>query len=371
MSKFTIGLEAWWIARIKQVRSGKKVSPLTIRGILYLIRQKIGIKNMPKTKAGFYSALERVERRHRVPREKLRIVTEPKINLITRTGEKPLLKAQPSDFQNACAIIYIEKSTIIDAIEEDKSLTDRGIHIIKAMGFSTRETNKMIKQAQTLGVPILTLTDYDPSGLLIDLKISESGVKTARLGVDPELVKALGLKLGDVKEPLPKARKKLAHYTYLKRKHPKLAAGFTKIGTKKQPYRVEIDGVFALAGKERFMEEIFKRADQVVPIKPIQKTLRHKRVPKKVDDLRTSVHTLVDDLFTRIAEEAETPHKNVKKPFAELRLSQVENAIEQTIEAKAQDAPTTQVLEETIKNLQKLLATQKAKEAKAIKRKTK
>jgi hypothetical protein len=365
MSKFTEALEKWWITRIKLAHGKKKLSPVTIRGILYLLRQKIGLKNMPKTKTGFYSALARVERRHHVPRDKLRIITEPKINLITRTEEKPLLKAQPSDFQSACALMYIEKSTIIAAIEEDKSLTDRGINIIKAMGFSTIEVNKVIKQAQNLGVPIFTLTDYDPSGLLIDLKIAESGVKTARIGVDPELVKALGLKLSDVKEALPRAKKKLAHYKYLKRCHPKLAAGFTRIGTKSQPYRVEIDGVFALAGKERFMEEILKRADKIVPIKRVQKALKYKRVPKKVDDLRTSVHALVDNLFSQIAEDSEKPHRDTAKSFNDLRMSQLEGTIEQSINDKAQATPATEVLEATIKNLQKLLAEQKAAQSKA------
>jgi hypothetical protein len=325
------------------------------------MRQKVGVKDMPKTKAGFYSALERVEIQFKVPREKLRIVTEPKVNLISRNGEVPLLKADPKEFQNACALIYVEKSTIIEAIEEDKSLTDRGILIIKAMGFSSREVNRIIKQAHTLGLPIFTLTDYDPSGILIDLKIQDSGVKTARLGVDPELVKILKLNLDDVREALPKEKKKLAHYKYLKAKYPKLADGFLKIGVNNQPYRIEIDGIFALAGKDRFVEEILKRADLIVQTKPIQKVLKHKKVPANVNKLREEMHTLVDELFTKASQDAEKSHVNTKESFNNIRLSKIEKSIEKTIDSNS-SSNATQILQTTINNLQKLLETQQREE---------
>jgi hypothetical protein len=351
-------LETWWIQRIKASKSGKSLSPLTIRGVLYLMRQQVGVKAMPKTKAGFYSALGRVEIQCKVPREKLRIVTEPKVNLISRNGEVPLLKADPKEFQNAVALIYIEKSTVIEAIEEDKSLTDRGILIIKAMGFSSREVNRIIKQAHTSGLPIFTLTDYDPSGILIDLKIQDSGVKTARLGVDPDLVKTLNLKLDDVREALPREKKKLAHYKYLKANYPKLADGFLKIGVNNQPYRIEIDGIFALAGKDRFVEEILKRADKIVQVKPIQKVLKHKKVPENVDKMRDEMHALVDKLFTQASQDAEKSHVNAKDSFNNIHLGKIENSIEKTINSNS-SKDTTQVLQDTINNLQRLLEAQK------------
>lgn len=359
MSKFSIKLEAWWKARAKDVQTGKNVSPVTIRGILYLMRRLVSPRNMPK-KGGFYTALEKLEKDTKIPREKLRIITEPKINLITRKGETPILKADLNELGNACAVIYIEKSTIIEAIEEDKSLTDRGIFIIKGMGFSSKETNKIIKKAQDLGIPIFTLTDFDPSGILIDLKIGECGVKTARLGVDPDLVKALGLKIQDVREALPRGKNKSSHLKYLQTNYPKLAKQFTNIGVKGQPYRIEIDGVFALAGKDRFIEEILKRADIVVPVKKVKKALQYKRVPKKVDDLRNQMHGLVDDIFTKTAETVEAKYSDSNDSFNRIRLSEVEGNIQQAMDGKA-EVPTTKVLEETIKQLQKLLDEQKKK----------
>lgn len=357
-SKFSSNLETWWVQRIKASKSGKSLSPLTIRGVLYLMRQQVGVKAMPKTKAGFYSALGRVEIQFKVPREKLRIITEPKVNLISRNGEVPLLKADPKEFQNAVALIYIEKSTVIEAIEEDKSLTDRGILIIKAMGFSSREVNRIIKQAHTSGLPIFTLTDYDPSGILIDLKIQDSGIKTARLGVDPDLVKTLNLKLDDVREALPREKKKLAHYKYLKSKYPKLADGFLKIGVNNQPYRIEIDGIFALAGKDRFVEEILKRADKIVQVKPIQKVLKHKKVPENVDKMKEEMHAIVDKLFEQVSENAEKSHVNTKDSFNNIHLSKIEKSIEKTIDSNS-STDTTQILQDTINNLQKLLESQK------------
>lgn len=362
MSKFSTKLEFWWRARARDIKAGKDVSVITLRGIYYLMRKLVGPRQMPKAESGFYAALEKTEEQSKIPREKLRIITEPKINLITRKGETPILKADLNELQNACAVIYIEKSTIIEAIEEDKSLTDRGIFIIKGMGFSSKEANKIIKKAQDLGIPIFTLTDFDPSGILIDLKIGQYGVKTTRLGVDPDLVKALGLKVQDVGEALPKGKNKLGHYKYLQKNYPKLAKEFETIGVKGQPYRIEIDGVFALAGKDRFIEEILKRADIAIPVKKVKKALQYKRVPKKVDDLRNQVHGLVDDLFTKAAETVETKYTDSKDSFNNIRLSEVEDNIQKAMNGKA-EVPTAQVLEETIKALQKLLETQKKKES--------
>jgi len=357
--KFENALEKWWTERAKDINKSLNVDPITLRGLFYLLRQKVGTRNMPTS--GIYNAVERLEEKTKIPREKLKVISEPKINVITREGETPILKADLNELGKACAIIYIEKSTIIEAIEEDKSLTDRGIYIIKAMGFSTKETNKIIKKAQDLGIPILTLTDFDPSGILIDMKISQCGVKTTRLGVDPALVKALNLKIEDVREPIPKAKRQ-AHLKYLKTNYPKIAAEFTKIGVKGIPHRIEIDAIFALAGKDRFIEEILKRADLCVPVKKVQKALKYKRVPKKVDDLRQNVHNLVDELFTKAAEKAEDKVKDSQDSFNKIRLSQKEGQLQQVIDGKA-EAPATQVLEETIKQLQKLLEEQKKKEA--------
>jgi hypothetical protein len=364
MNKFFTNLELWWKTRASDVKAGKTVSPITLRGLFYLMRQKVGIRQMPKTKGGFYSNLKRIEEQSKIAREKLRIVTEPKVNLITRLGESPLLKVNLDSLKNACAVIYIEKSTIIEAIEEDKSLTDRGIYIIKAMGFSPREVSKTIKKVQDLGIPILTLTDYDPSGLLIDLKISDYGVKTIRLGIDPELVKALGLKIGDVREALPRSKSKLVHYKYLQTNYPKMAKGFLDIGLQGQPYRIELDGVFALAGKDRFIEEILKRADLAIPIKQVKKALNYKKVPKKVEGMRNTVHDLVDGMFNETATNAEQGLEKYDKSFNDMHLSKIEKGIEDTIEKKGEQVSTTEVLEETIKALQKLLEEQKKKEGK-------
>jgi hypothetical protein len=229
-------------------------------------------------------------------------------------------------------------------------------------GNSSREVNRVIKQAHILGLPIFTLTDYDPSGILIDLKIQDSGVKTARLGVDPDLVKILNLKLDDVREALPREKKKLAHYKYLKTKYPKLADGFLKIGLNNQPYRIEIDGIFALAGKDRFVEEILKRADLIVPTKPIQKVLKHKKVPENVNKMKEDMHALVDKLFAQASQDAEKSHVNAKESFNNIHLGKIEQSIEKTIDSNSSSNTTTQILQTTINNLQKLLETQKREE---------
>ena len=75
------------------------------------------------------------------------------------------------------------------------------------------------------------------------------------------------------------------------------------------------------------------------------------------------MHRLVDELFIQTSEAAEKPHTNVAESFNKLRLSEIENKIEKTIDAKAANE-TTQVLEETIKSLQRLLETQKQNSSK-------
>lgn len=363
MNALSKHLETWWLLRISDFKAGKALSPITLRGLFYLMRLKVGQKKMPK-KGGFYAIIKRIEAEKKVNREKLGLVSEPKVNIISRWGEEPLLKADLNKLKGALAFLYIEKSTIVEAIEQDKSLTDRGIVIIKGMGFAPREINRVLKKAQELGIPIFTLTDFDASGILIDLKIQQSGVSTTRLGIDPDLVKTLGLKVSDVREALPRGKGKLGHFKYLQTNYPKLAKGFLDIGVGGQPYRIEIDGVFALAGKDRFIEEILKRADLAVPVKPVKKALNYKKIPKKVEGMRSTVHDLVDNMFTKTAIGAEQGLIKNNESFNKIRLSEIEKNIEDKIEKKGEEVPTTQVLEETIKALQKLLAEQKAKEKK-------
>jgi len=337
------------------LKAGETLSPLTIRGILYLLRKIVGIENMP-SRSGFYGALDKMETKHGVSREELGIVTEPKINLVTRFDEKPVLKAEQWELRDVCALLYIEKSTIIAAIEQDQSLTDRGIHIIKSMGFSTRDVNKVIKLAQDLGVPILTLTDFDPSGILIDKKIEASGVKTARLGIDLELLKRLDVKIEDVREPLPKDPEKLTHFKNLQKEYPEIADIFVHVvGDGKSPYRIEIDGVFAFAKKERFMEAILERADKIVPEKPLQKALVFLKVPERVNKLRWAIYNMLDKVFEKVAEEELEPYKNLERPFSEFRLSAIETVIEEGIDEYAESGPVLKILEKAVVEINRLL----------------
>ena len=345
--KFAEALEKWWFVRSKATNQ----SPITLRGIYYLLRRQVGPKGMPKTKSGFYSVLKRVEEQTKISREKLGIITEPKINLITRTGETPILKANLNELQNACAIIYIEKSSIIEAIEEDKSLTDRGIFIIKGMGFSSKEANKIIKKAQGLGIPIFTLTDFDPSGILIDLKIGQCGVKTVRLGIDPELVKALGLKLDDVREALPRAKNQLAHLKYLQINYPKLARGFLDIGLRGQPYRIEIDSIFALAGKDKFLKVILERAEKVIPPEQLQKSIRLPSVPKKIDSLLNEINQESAKLFS---DEVSNLKTNIKpKSLSNVKLDKIESELAENLHGNAENE-TLKILQDTIEKLREL-----------------
>lgn len=358
MTVFREALTNWWTSRIDALKAGEKLSPLTIRGILYLLRKIVGIDNMPG-RSGFYAALDKVEQEHGVTRQELAIVTEPKINLVTRFDEKPMLKAKEWEIRDVCALLYIEKSTIIAAIEEDMSLTDRGISIVKAMGFSTRDVNKVIKLAQGLGVPILTLTDYDPSGVLIDLKIEATGVKTARVGVDVELVKVLDIPIEDVRERLPRDPRKLTHWKHLQKEYPEIADVFLNvIGDGRDPYRIEIDGVFAFAGKDKFIEAILERADRVVPVKPLQKALLFLEVPERVNKLRWAIYYMLDKVFAKVVAEELEPYVDLEKPFREIRLSEIETEIEEAIDTWAESGPVLKILEDAIVEIDRLLKEQ-------------
>jgi len=355
MTMFREKLEEWWTARINSFKNGEKLEPLTIRGILYLLRRIVGIDKMPQ-RSGFYAGLDKVEEKYGVPREDLRVITEPKINLVTRFEDKWIMKAEEHELRDVCALLYIEKSTIIAAMEEDNSLTDRGIHIIKAMGFSTRDVNKLIKKAQELGVPIFTLTDFDASGILIDKMIEKSGVKTARLGIDVELVRSLGLNIEDVREELPKDPVKLTHFKNLQKDYPEIADVFINvIGDGRHPYRIEIDGVFALAGKERFMEAILARADQVVPIKPLKKVLIIRRVPEYVDKLRWAIISLLDKVFEKVVQEELEPYEEDDRPFSKLSLSLIEETIEDSINERAENKRVNKILEALVSELRDIV----------------
>jgi len=58
----------WWEQRINDKKQGKELPMLSLRGIAYLIRRKIGIKNMPSSKSGFYNGLKSIEEEYGVDR---------------------------------------------------------------------------------------------------------------------------------------------------------------------------------------------------------------------------------------------------------------------------------------------------------------
>jgi len=357
-SPFTQALDAWWTSRVESYRRGELTDDdiVTIRGILYLMRRVVGVENMPKQRSAFYAAIDRVERRHGVPREELKIVTEPKIELIPIRGDsKPILEASRSEISDVCALLYCEKSTILKAIESDRSLTDRGIAIVKAMGFSTREVNRMIKLAQELGVPILFLTDLDCSGILIELKVREAGVETHRLGIDLDLIKELGLSISDVNEPMPTDPKKLNHFKYLCSIDPKWYDFFVNvIGDGRRPYRIEIDGVFSFAGKVRFVEAILRRADEVVERKPLQKVLLPRTRPRKVDSLFWRLSSALTKIYEDIIEEETVKYRDVAMPFVEIRIREIESEIERVIDEKGETDEVVAILDDALTRLGRL-----------------
>lgn len=137
---FTIALRKWWEQRIQDKNQGKDLPMLSLRGIAYLIRQQIGISKMPTSKGGFYNNLKSMEKKYGVDREDLNIFSEPKISFLSRYREIPILEVDKDTLTSCCALLYIEKTTIVKMMESDDSLTGRGISIIKGMGFSTRDT---------------------------------------------------------------------------------------------------------------------------------------------------------------------------------------------------------------------------------------
>jgi len=355
---FTRELDKWWRERVEAYRNGRlsKDDVTTLRGIFYRIRKAVGIENMPKRKSAFYSALDRVEKRYGIPREELFIISEPKISIIPiRGGEKPILEASEYELSNVCALLYCEKSTILRAIEEDKSLTDRGIAIVKAMGFSTREVNKMIKLAEELGVPILFLTDFEPSGVLIEIKVREAEVRTHRLGIDLELLRQLNVEIFDVNEPLPSEPQKLNHFKHLCKIDPKWHDTFVNvIGDGKRPYRIEIDGVFDLAGKRRFIEAILERADRVVEKKPLQKVLVPRNVPSTVDRAFWDINFELNAIYREILDNEVRRYVNVSMPFTLIKISEIEEEIEKAIDEKGETKEVASILKEALEKLRRL-----------------
>lgn len=347
--KFRRWLDEWWGARVKSAQRRKELEEITIRGILYLARKAVGIDNMPKKRTKFYAAVESVEKRHGVAREKLMIITEPKINLITRYGEKPILKAEDWELSDVCALLYMEKGTIVAAIERDQALTRRGIWIVKAMGFSTRDANKVIALAREYGVLVLLLTDLDPSGILIEQAMKKAGIEVHRIGIDLELLEQLGVDVADVREVLPKDPEKLSHLKALSEEWQQL---FIKtIGDGKHPYRIEIDGVWALAGKRRFMRAILERADQVLPKKPLTKVLTPERVPTLVGEALSTLQRTINGLYERIRSEELRKYEDAKIPFAKINLREIEGDIGREINQRGGSGKVVRLIGALVKEL--------------------
>lgn len=348
-AKFRRWLDEWWKARVGAAQRHEELEEITIRGILYLARKAVGVDNMPKKRTKFYAAVESVEKRHGIDRENLMIVTEPKINLITRYGEKPILKAKDWELSNVCALLYMEKGTIVAAIERDQALTRRGIWIVKAMGFSTRDANKVIALAREYGVLVLLLTDLDPSGILIEQAMRETGIEVHRIGIDLELLEQLGVGIVDVREPLPKDPEKLSHLKALSKEWQRI---FIKtIGDGKRPHRIEIDGVWALAGKRRFMRAILERADQVLPKKPLTKVLVPERVPTLVGEALDTLRRTINGLYERIRSEELRKYEDTEIPFAKINLREIEQGIEGEINRRGKSGKVVRLIRALVKEL--------------------
>jgi len=344
-------LDEWWRARIEALRRGEPLEEITIRGILYLARKAVGVENVPpeKRKSRFYGAVETVERRYGVDRSELMIITEPKIDLITRYGEKPVLKAKEWEISNVCALLYMEKGTIVAAIERDQALTMRGIWIVKAMGFSTRDVNKVIALARETGVVVLVLTDLDPSGIVIERAIHEAGIEVHRVGIDLELLEQLGVDINDVREALPREPEKLSHLKSLPEEWQRFF--IETIGDGEHPYRIEIDGVWALAGKRRFMAAILARADQVLPQKPLSRVLVPRSVPAKVGAALELLRSTVQGLYEGIRANELQKYDAADISFSEINLRDIESAIGREIDRKGKSGKVVRLVKKLVKEL--------------------
>ena len=345
---FTIALKKWWEQRIQDKKQGKDLPMLSLRGIAYLIRHQIGIDKMPASKGGFYDALNRIEEEYGVDREDLNIFSEPKISFLSRYHESPILEVDEDTLTSCCALLYIEKTTIIKMMESDNSLTGRGINIIKGMGFSTRDTNKMIALAQSKGIPILLLTDLDPSGDIMERQIKASGVKCYRLGITLALLKKLGISISDVNEKLPNEPKKRNHLKSL----PQRRQDFYKdvIGKGKCHCRIEIDGVWAFAGKDKFVEAILDLADKHIPAKALERVLRPERFPESVEQMLLDIRRAIVLRYKDVRQKKIDEYKNSSMPFNDINLRDIESSIDNVIEQE-DSGDIIRILKEALKSI--------------------
>lgn len=188
----------------------------------------------------------------------------------------------------------------------------------------------MIALAQSKGIPILLLTDLDPSGDIIEKKINASGVKCYRLGITLTLLKKLGISVNDVNEPLPKDPEKLNHLKSL----PQSRQDFYKgtIGDGKDHYRIEIDGVWAFAGKDKFVEAILDLADKHIPTKALERVLQPERFPVPVEQVLFDIHRVIVSRYKDVRQKKINEYKNSSMPFNDINLRDIETSIDTVIE---------------------------------------
>jgi len=249
---------------------------------------------------------------------------------MSRYREIPIMDVDVDTLTSCCALLYIEKTTIVKMMEIDNSLTGRGISIIKGMGFSTRDTNKLIALAQSRGVPILLLTDLDPSGDIMERQIEASGVRCFRLGITLPLLDKLDISIKEVYEKLPKKKEKLNHLKSLSQSRQDFYKNIIGDGT--DYHRIEIDGVWALAGKDKFVEAILELTDKYVPTKALERVLHPESYPKALSHVLSDIHSAIINQYAYVRQTKINEYKDSSMHFMDINLNDIETSIDNIIE---------------------------------------
>jgi hypothetical protein len=300
-----------------------KTGRIPINGVYYKLRTELDRKGIKiATRKHILNSIKKECEKMGYKRHELGIIAAERAQFYFR-GELYGVGIDeiPNLAQIGTDLIIIEKEGAVEAL---KPFADKqGIALVYTRGFLTEYATELSKKS---GSNVAILTDFDASGLLIAIKVQENK-NIHRIGVDTQMIDALGLDIDDLKETYEPDQ---GHYNTVK-DHVK-TNNYNLISKERlewlHKYRVEIDSVLGLVENEVLwnylieqLETKFRKRDYNRSVKVVKNVI----LPKKLQDF-------VTEMTNKINEIQASERQKIK-----IELSNFEGFFEDDIEFKEEE----------------------------------
>ena len=319
-------LKIWLKNRLEAVLHNENLlttGRIPINGIYYRLRTELDRKGIKiATRKHILNSIKLECEKMGYKRHELGIIAAERAQLYFR-GELYGVGIDeiPNLAQVGTDLIIIEKEGAVEAL---RPFADKhGIALIYTRGFLTEYVIELSKKS---GSNIAILTDFDASELLIAIKVQENK-NIHRIGVDTQMIDALGLDIDDIKETYEPDQ---GHYNtvvnYVKDNNYNLVSKERLKWLSK--YRVEIDSILGLVENEVLWNYLIEQLDTKFP------TRDYNRSVKIIKDviLPKRLQNFISDTIIQIGEFQASELQKIKT-----ELANFEGFFEEDIESKEEE----------------------------------